>query len=201
MERWLTEEASLRRLPSYLRDTWRDAASKDALRDWLTRFADSDAGMALRRALDTGARREARFRVGLDGGAAQGIELIGAMDAAWREASSDGDGLWRVLDYKITLTRNAPPELYGAQMDFYALVVREAALHNHLPCPAVEVELVFLREGSRTVKRRVDMDDWDALRARALSTCRQGAAGPYPPNEGHCPACPWRKGCPFRAVV
>jgi ATP-dependent exoDNAse (exonuclease V) beta subunit len=191
LERWLCDESTLRRLPSYLRSVWRDPSSKDALRGWLTRFASSEAGLMLRGALVTGASREARFRVGLTGTPEDGTELIGAMDAAWR----GDDGRWHVLDYKITLSRNAPPGLYEAQMDFYALVTREAALHAGLPCSAVDVGLVFLREDSRMELRSAGEDDWDMLRNRAVNMASLGTSGPYQPNIGNCAACPWSKGC------
>ena len=116
------------------------------------------------------------------------------MDLVWREKTSDGGGLWRVVDYKITLSRKAPPGLYEAQLDFYALVVREAVLRQGRTCDAVDVGLVFLREGSRVERRRTT--EWDALRGRILNVARRGAVGDFAPNHEHCPTCPWKAGCP-----
>ena len=121
------------------------------------------------------------------------MTLAGAMDLVWQEG--DG-GLWRVMDYKITLSRKAPPGLYGAQLDFYALAVREAALRRGLPCEAVDVGLVFLREDSRVERRQIGNDAWEELKARVLDVARLGAAGDCPPNLARCPACPWKTGCP-----
>lgn len=193
LDTWLTDERVISRLPSYLRDVWRDEKNREELGKWLNRFADSEAGKDVRRALAQGAVREAGFRVDL-GGDTAGVTLAGAMDLVWREG---GSGFWHVVDYKITLSRKAPPGLYGAQLDFYALAVREAALREGLPCEAVDVELVFLREASRVEQRRLAENDWEGLRGRVLDTARRGAMGEsYPPHLSHCSACPWKSGCP-----
>ncbi|MCR4818400.1 MAG: UvrD-helicase domain-containing protein [Fretibacterium sp.] len=190
---WLTDERVIHRLPSYLRDVWREEKSREELGKWLKRFADSDAGKTVCGALAQGAVREAGFRVNLRGDTA-GVTLAGAMDLVWRERDS---GLWHVMDYKITLSRKAPPGLYGAQLDFYALAVREAALREGMPCEAVDVGLVFLREDSRVELRRLAENDWEGLKIRVLDAARRGAAGDnYPPNLSHCSSCPWKTGCP-----
>ena len=187
LDRWLSAPSTLRRLPSSLRDVWRDERAKEALREWLLRFAASGAGAELWRALGMGARREARFSVDLEG-----LNLVGAMDAVWEE-----DGLWRVMDYKITLMENAPPGLYEAQLDFYALVARLAARLKGEPCEAVEVELVFLREG--TSERRRRDGGWEDLRARVLGSARLAARGDgYEANLKRCAACPWRRECALK---
>ncbi|MCR5346868.1 MAG: UvrD-helicase domain-containing protein [Fretibacterium sp.] len=189
----LTDNRLIHRLPSCLRDVWRDGKSRGELEKWLKCFADSEAGRNIRGALERGASREAGFRVGLAGEKA-GVTLAGAMDLVWQEGDS---GLWHVMDYKITLSRKAPPGLYGAQLDFYALVVREAALRRGLLCEAVDVGLVFLRENSRTERRRLGDGDWEGLKARVLDVARRGAVGDgWLPNLAHCSACPWKKGCP-----
>ena len=191
LEAWLTDERVVLRLPSYLRDIWRDEKARGELGKWLRCFKGSEAGRAVRDALALGARREAAFRLNL---APSGVTLAGAMDLVWREKTSDGGGLWRVVDYKITLSRKAPPGLYEAQLDFYALVVREAVLRQGRTCDAVDVGLVFLREGSRVERRRTT--EWDALRGRILNVARRGAVGDFAPNHEHCPTCPWKAGCP-----
>ena len=193
LEAWLTDERVIHRLPSYLRDVWREEKSREELGKWLRCFANSEAGKDVRGALAQGAVREAGFRVDLGGDAPPGVTLAGAMDLVWQKGNS---GLWRVMDYKITLSRKAPPGLYGAQLDFYALAVREAALREGLPCEAVDVGLVFLREDSRVERRQLGEHDWDGLRARVLDTARHGAAGDFSPKTSHCSSCPWKTGCP-----
>lgn len=190
LDRWLEGPGTLALLPSYLRELWRREGTKETLRGWLLTFAASEAGKTLLNALRNGAQREARFRMRLGG-----VTLVGAMDVVVREAS-----LWRVMDYKITpatLLEEAPLELYTSQLDFYALVVREAARLRGEPCKAVRVGLILLREGGQIEEREL-RDGWEALEARVMDAARRGAAGDCPPSKGRCPLCPWREGCPQR---
>lgn len=191
LDRLLGDRSTLLRLPSYLRDTWRDEEAKAALRGWLSHFASSPTGEEVRRALRMGARREARFDVPLEG-----LRLVGSMDIVWRGPSDDGEDriLWRVLDYKITTAQDAPPGLYEAQLGFYALALREMARAAEEACDEMEVGLVFLREGGRMERRRAG--DEDELKAKIFDAARRGAVGDCPPRHEHCPACPWRGGCP-----
>jgi ATP-dependent exoDNAse (exonuclease V) beta subunit len=114
---WLDESAVrvARLLPATLRDAWRDAKNRDTLRGWLSAFSVSEEGRALADALKNGElKRESAFSVTLGG-----VRLVGATDALWRDG-----GRWHVRDYKITLSDNAPSELYRAQLAFYALAAK-----------------------------------------------------------------------------
>jgi hypothetical protein len=118
--------------------------------------------------------------------------------------------LWRVRDYKITLSDNAPSELYQSQLAFYALAVKllaergDALYENSAPGAArvpfegVEVGLVFLREGGLLGDARLFRaeEDWAALQDRVVSAARAAAQGPWLPRRDRCRRCPWRARCP-----
>jgi hypothetical protein len=117
------------------------------------------------------------------------------MDAVWRE-----EGFWRVRDYKITLSDNAPAELYRAQLAFYALVVKLLTERLSLPFDGVDVGLIFLREGGRLgdTKNFPQNGDWTAIRSQISAAARAAAQGPWVPRREHCRRCPWRLKCPKR---
>ena len=207
---WLSDPRVPQRLPPNLRDVWRDPASREALAEWLTRFEGSEAGAEIAQAVRAGrARREAGFRVRIG---RLGLPLAGAMDVVWR--SADTPGLWHVRDYKITLSGDAPDELYRAQLAFYALAVRELAERtseegaggdgqtgqNKQKFEAVDVGLVFLREGGQAGHRRSFPRGfgWDGLRSRVLAAARGAALGDCPARTENCGRCPWAKGCPAK---
>ncbi|MDR1048866.1 MAG: UvrD-helicase domain-containing protein [Synergistaceae bacterium] len=188
LQDWL-EEPVARSLPSGLRGAWRNGKNREALRKWLTAFSRSDEGQILAETLRRGElRRESAFRVTPD----TGPRLVGAMDAFWRDG-----GRWHVRDYKITLSDNAPAELYRAQLAFYALVVKLLAEKSGLPFESVDTGLIFLREGGHLGETREFRSDW-ALPARIAETSALAARGPWAPRREHCRACPWRAGCPKR---
>ena len=194
---WLTDPHVPSRLPAYLRDVWRDPESREALTVWLRTFETSEAGVEIAAALRTGlARREAGFRVRIG---AAGLPLVGSMDVAWR--SADAPGVWHVRDYKITLSENAPAELYQAQLAFYALAVRELAGRGETKnFEGVDVGLVLLREGGVIGHRRTfpRTFGWDGLRDRVLEAARSAALGDWPARTDRCRECPWGKSCPRR---
>jgi ATP-dependent exoDNAse (exonuclease V) beta subunit len=194
---WLDEgRASLveRLLPAALRGTWRDAKNRDALRGWLAAFSLSEEGRALAGALKDGVlRREGAFCATLDG-----VRLVGAMDALWRDG-----GLWHVRDYKITLSDHAPFELYRAQLAFYALATKLLAERGDMPdsnavFEGVDVGLIFLREGGILGDARLfrAQDDWPAAQEQVLSAARAAVQGPWLPRRDRCRRCPWRARCP-----
>jgi hypothetical protein len=123
-----------------------------------------------------------------------------------------------VRDYKITLSDNAPSELYRAQLAFYALATKLLAERENerdndfsdpdpdtppvpfegVPFEGVDVGLIFLREGGLlgdTRQFRAE-DDWAAIRERVLSAARAAAQGPWIPRRDRCRRCPWRARCP-----
>ena len=214
---WLSNPHVLPRLPASLRETWRAPKAREALTQWLTRFEGSEAGEEIAQAMRTGrARREAGFRVWVSGpGSSPALPLTGAMDVVWSHA--EAPGTWHVRDYKITLPGDAPDELYRAQLDFYALAVRELAERvsekgagggktgqmepTKQKFESADVGLIFLREGGRVGHRRTFRRDfgWDGLRSRVLDAARNAALGNCPARTEHCGRCPWAKDCPARA--
>jgi ATP-dependent exoDNAse (exonuclease V) beta subunit len=184
---WVSEALTLR-LPPALRDAWRSAKNRRTLSGWLAAFARSDEGRALAEAAGQAAffRRESAFRVTLSDEEGK-TSLVGAMDVLWRDS-----GLWRVRDYKITLSDNAPAELYRAQLAFYALAVKLLTQRRGLPFEGVDVGLIFLREGGRLDDP--SPPDWTTSQVQEVA--RAAAQGPWPPNRENCPRCPWRGACP-----
>ena len=104
--------------------------------------------------------------------------LAGAIDAI------HGD---TVIDYKITSIDDAPPELYEAQLDFYALMAHELTGHDE-----IKTQTAFLREG--VFNERV-CNNFEDIRARVLNAVGVCASGPFDPRREHCAACPFKKGC------
>ncbi|MCL2010996.1 MAG: UvrD-helicase domain-containing protein, partial [Synergistaceae bacterium] len=192
---WLDGEDVVRRVPAVLRDTWRDGGNKEALREWLTAFAASGEGRSLASAARDGVlKRESAFRAVLRTPEAC-LSLAGAMDVLWRDG-----GRWHVRDYKITLSDNAPDELYRAQLAFYALVVKILAERRNLRFDEVDVGLIFLREGGRldSTRRFPGDGDWAAMADRVTTAARGAAGGPWIPKRENCRRCPWRVKCPKR---
>jgi len=198
---WLDGENTARRMPSVLRDAWRNDKNKEALRGWLTAFAASDEGRSLALAAHDGVlKRESAFCAMLKLSEPcqsynNDLRLVGAMDVLWRN-----EGRWHIRDYKITLSDNAPDELYRAQLAFYALVVKILAERQNLPFDEVDVGLVFLREGGLidSTRRFSRESDWRAMADRVMTAARVAAAGPWIPKRENCRRCPWRVKCPKR---
>jgi len=196
---WLDGEGIARRMPAVLRDTWRDGKNKEALRAWLSAFAVSGEGRALALAARDGLlRRESAFCAILKTpGQVDGIRLAGAMDVLWRN-----EGHWHIRDYKITLSDNAPDELYRAQLAFYALAVKILAEQRNMPFDDVDVGLIFLREGGLVDSTRSFSrdSDWAAMADRVMTAARGSAVGPWIPRRENCRRCPWRTKCPKRGM-
>ena len=200
---WLDNTTVELRLSATLRKTWRNAKNRKALREWLTDFSRSDEGRSLANAVQKGAlRRENPFCMTIDAtdtvsppSSRSTLRLVGATDVVWRE-----DGFWHVRDYKITLSDNAPAELYRAQLAFYALVVKLLAERLSLPFEGVDVGLIFLREGGRLgdTKNFPRDGDWTTIWNPIVAAARTAAQGPWVPRREHCRRCPWRLKCPKR---
>jgi ATP-dependent exoDNAse (exonuclease V) beta subunit len=194
---WLDNATLALRLPPTLRRTWRNSENREALGQWLAGFSRSPEGQSLADAIHEGVlRREKPFCMTLaTGNGGSPVRLVGAMDAVWRE-----EGFWHVRDYKITLSDNAPAELYRAQLAFYALVVKLLAGHLSLPFHGVDVGLIFLREGGKLgdMKNFPENGDWTAAQDQVSAAARAAAQGPWVPRHEHCHRCPWRLKCPKR---
>jgi hypothetical protein len=200
LRNWLDNATVEPRLSPALRGTWRNAENREALREWLTGFSRSGEGRSLAEAVQKNTlRRESPFRVTIDATkdirGSSTVRLVGATDVMWEE-----EGFWHVRDYKITLSDNAPAELYHAQLAFYALVVKLLAERPPLPFDGVDVGLIFLREGGRLGDTRnfPQDEDWTAARNQIAAAARAAAQGPWVPRREHCHRCPWRLKCPKR---
>lgn len=171
LEYYLNSREVLPRLPARLRSVWRNKDAKRELERWLKNFAASEVGATLR---NEDVEREKRFMIRLN----KHTTLAGAIDAI------HGD---TVIDYKITSIDDAPPELYEAQLDFYALVAHELTGHDE-----IKTQTAFLREG--VFNERV-CNNFEDIRARVLNAVGVCASGPFDPRREHCAACPFKKGC------
>jgi ATP-dependent exoDNAse (exonuclease V) beta subunit len=201
---WLDNATVELRLSTALRETWRNAENRKALLGWFTDFSRSDEGRSLADAIQKGTlRRESPFCMAIDAandapdeGRGSPVRLVGATDVVWRE-----EGRWHVRDYKITLSDNAPAELYRAQLAFYALVVKLLTERLSLPFDGVDVGLIFLREGGRLgdTKNFPGDGDWAAMQSQIAAVARAAARGPWIPHHERCHRCPWRLKCPKRA--
>ncbi len=197
LTQWLDDDNVALRLPTTLRDTWRDAKNKQALRSWLSAFSLSDEGRIIANAACTKTlRRESAFCAAIGD-----LRLVGATDVLWQgNEDVTQDGYWHVRDYKITLSDNAPAELYRAQLAFYALVVKLLTEKQSLSFKGVDVGLVFLREGGRLGDtRQFPLGcDWPTMQSQVYEAARTAAQGPWVPKREHCRFCPWRTGCSKR---
>ena len=177
LENLLSDRSVLSSLPGYLRGAWRNKEIRENLKKWLSDFADSQLGQKLIN--NSGIKREQDFRIRLNNNTA----LAGSIDAYYK----DSQNLYHVIDYKITLSRKAPPGLYDSQLDFYALAVNEL---TH--CGKINVILAFLRENN--FAERI-ITDFDSIRERVINASKNCASCSYEPNTKNCASCPFKKGC------
>ena len=189
LERWDFRSESLAALldpaapgvPLALRPAFEDASLRERMTTWMETLASSDFGKTLaelsaRREL----HREAPFRVALENGPL----LTGSIDL-WYD---DGDTL-RVVDYKLTRMRNAPPVLYDRQLLFYG-----AALSRIFPGRTTDLRLYHIVEGVLGAPvRQPSQEDIEAdLRDAALVA----AEGPFAPaDDAPCAMCPFSGSC------
>ena len=189
LERWDFRSESLAALlahdapgaPRELRAALDDASLRERITAWMENLASSDFGKTLaelsaRREL----HREAPFRVALENGPI----LTGSIDL-WYD---DGDAL-RVVDYKLTRMRNAPPVLYDRQLLFYG-----AALSRIFPGRTTDLRLYHIVEGvlGDPVRQSSQKDIEADLRNAALVA----AEGPFTPaDDAPCTVCPFSGAC------
>ena len=197
LDYYLHDREALSHMPGSLRAAWRDNDKNKAsqVKEWLMRFADSELGKMMRTRKDI--KREYRFRLPLD----ESTSLAGSIDALITPSAREGqpyltspnvgeerkEGLYTIIDYKITEHENTPPGLYESQLDFYALVI-----HELTGADSVKTVIAFLREGM-TAERVIT--DFEAIRERVSHAAEICASGPYMPNNQHCGLCPFKKGC------
>ena len=189
LERWDFRSGSLAALldpdapgiPLALRPAFEDASLRERMTMWMEALASSDFGKTLaqlsaRREL----HRESPFRVALENGPL----LTGSIDL-WYD---DGDTL-RVVDYKLTRMRNAPPVLYDRQLLFYG-----AALSRIFPGRTTDLRLYHIVEGvlGKPVRQPSPEDIEADLRNAAL----MAAEGPFTPTrDAPCAVCPFSGSC------
>ncbi len=177
----LTSRESLNHLPVKLRGVWRDDSVKKILEAWLLRFFASPEGVNLLRHSEK-LKRESAFRIELGN-----LILAGSIDVLYQEQDSN---CYKLLDYKTTLSDNAPDGLYESQMDFYAFALSRCV--KNMTCK-IRTGIVFLREG-KYLEREYSELDWENIRKRIIIASERCL------NENHkhnhnCEKCPFRKGC------
>ena len=165
-------------LPPELRPVWSDPSRSGPLLEWLESFSCSPVALRMREARDL--QREVPFRIRLDGG----VVMVGAIDVLWRE-----DKTLFIRDYKTGGTAGAPRALYDLQLIFYALAARK-----HFGEMSLDLALLSLRDSSEI---RVDMPEvsWQEVERDIASAAASAGSGPFGPNTGMCPSCPWRRDC------
>lgn len=189
LERWDFRSGSLAALldprtpgiPPALRPAFEDASLRERITGWLEALALSDFGKTL---ADLSARRElhreAPFRVALENGPI----LTGSIDL-WYD---DGDTL-RVVDYKLTRIRNAPPVLYDRQLLFYG-----AALSRIFPGRTTDLRLYHIVEG--VLGNPVQQPSQEDIDADLRNAALVAAEGPFTPaDDAPCGMCPFSGSC------
>lgn len=178
-------EADTLRVPPFLRPIYAQHRERRALAFWLSAFAATKVGGALReRRAGGGLRRELPFSVLLEG-----MRLVGSIDVYWEDAEG-----CHVRDWKITQAWNASDLFYARQLDFYAL-----AVHLMRPEMPVDVGLVHLRPEEAAMDKRkphaVLPEDWLSIEADVRSAAERAATGPFTPRGDRCADCPFRGRC------
>jgi len=118
--------------------------------------------------------------------AALGDDFItGTIDRLYRGA----DGLWTVLDYK---TDAVPPgglraraDLYWAQLEFYALMVK-----RFCNTEAVRIRLLFARHPGEILERVVNAAQLAEGENRVRGIISLIKSGAFPPSDPPCHGCP-----------
>ncbi len=189
LERWDFRSESLTSLldpdapgiPLALRPALEDDSLRERMAMWMETLASSDFGKTL---ADLSARRELHretpFRVALE----DGPLLTGSIDL-WYD---DGDTL-RVVDYKLTRMRNAPPVLYDRQLLFYG-----AALSRIFPGRRTDLRLYHIVEGA--LGNPVRQSSPESIEADLRNAALVAAEGPFTPaGDPPCDVCPFSGSC------
>ncbi|GAB6280312.1 MAG: UvrD-helicase domain-containing protein [Thermovirga sp.] len=165
-------------LPSDLRPVWADTSRSGPLMEWLERFSSSPAAGRIRNAGVV--QREIPFRIRLD----SGTIMVGTIDVLWRE----GDRVF-IRDYKIGRTDGAPRLLYDLQIIFYALAARK-----HFGEAPADLALISIKDSDEVA---IDISDisWTKVEKDIVSAAIEAGSGPFHPNPGMCPSCPWQREC------
>ena len=175
----LNSRESLNHLPVKLRGVWRDESVKKILTVWLLRFFASPEGVnLLRHSGDL--KRESAFRIELGN-----LILAGSIDVLYQEQD-----FYKLLDYKTTLSDNAPDGLYESQMDFYAFALSRCVKN---PTCKIKTGIVFLREG-KYLEREYSERDCENIRERIIIASKNCLLENQKHNH-NCEKCPFRKGC------
>lgn len=176
LDKFLNERETLNILPVKLRGIWRDNNAKKILSEWLNKFLDSNEGMKI---ISGNVKREASFRIKLNE-----IILAGSIDAVYK----DGD-YYKLLDYKTTLSDNAPEGLYESQLDFYAFAMK-AQVKN----AKIKSGTYFLREG-KYFERNYNEADYENIKIRILKAAKDCLINNVKKENRKCERCPFKKGC------
>jgi hypothetical protein len=174
-------DRALLRLPPELRAPARRDRDRIALRAVLAAFLETPAGREIADAHRRGIlKREWPFRVPLENGPA----MAGVADALWVE-----DGIVHVRDYKLGQPSPFMESLGTRQLAFYGAVANRL-----FPGRALDLSLLFLRTGEEWPVPAGSLPP-EKVEAGVRAMSQTGHTGPFPPNPGACPACPWKKFC------
>ena len=181
LDKFLNEREILNILPVKLRGIWRDNNAKKILSEWLSKFLDSNEGLKI---ISGNVKREARFRIKLNEIKINEIILAGSIDAVYK----DGD-YYKLLDYKTTLSDNAPEGLYESQLDFYAF-----AMKTQVENSKIKSGTYFLREG-KYFEREYNEADYENIKIRILKAAKECLISNINHENRKCERCPFKKGC------
>ena len=177
LDRYLNNREILNILPVKLRVIWRDVEAKSILHEWLSKFLSSKEGMKIFSDKEK-VKREAAFRIKLN----DEITLSGSMDVVYKDSD-----VYKILDYKTTLSEKAPEGLYESQLDFYAFVMSEQVKSK------ITAGIYFLREGKYIEKEYVNTD-FEAIKNRIIKAVNK-SMNEESLNMLKCKKCVFRKGC------
>ena len=114
--------------------------------------------------------------------------MAGSMDAFYLK-----NNVCNILDYKITLSAEAPKDLYFSQMEFYAY-----AAYKLTGCENVKTKIIFLREGFYNEKNfniNININSIDEAGEKILNYAKLSGSKNFKANLNNCKNCPFKKGC------
>ena len=107
--------------------------------------------------------------------------------------SMGADGVWTVLDYKTDAVTESGlrerAEMYWAQLEFYALMVRK-----YCDADSVRIRLLFARHPAQILERLVDRAQLAALEDRIREIISRIKSGKFTPVNPPCHGCPSPRG-------